>query len=535
MHVSSTQRRALEIAMTVVAACGSSDFLAAQPVRVGHEFQVNQHTLGLQINQSAAMDDEGDSVVVWETNGEDGNSRGVFGRRFDAAGLASNAFQVNTYTVLVQAYPAVATDGDGDFVVVWESNPQDGNGFGIFGRRFDSAGNPLASELQVNTFTTNDQRFPDVAMSDDGAFVAAWASARDGDATGIFARRFDLKGAPLDAEFQVNSYTSYIQTDAAIAMDDEGDFVVVWTSIGQDGEPIVAGVFGKRYDSTGTAQGVEFLVTTYTRNRQLFPDVAMDADGDFVVSWGSEREGQVTPSFGIFARRFSSAGAAQGGELRVNNRTEGEQEVSSVAMEADGDFVVTWSGPDYGGSEVFGRAFGSDGVARTAEFRINTHTDLKQGAPSLGMADDGRFVVSWISEGQDEPGVLCCTYGVFAQRFTSDAPPALDVDSNGVIEPLTDGLLLLRVLFDFIGNSVTVGAIGDGCARCTASTIRDHVDDTEDFDIDGNGEVDPLTDGLLALRFLFGFTGDSLIAGAVANGCGRCTSDEIVTHLEGLI
>jgi hypothetical protein len=58
-----------------------------------------------------------------------------------------------------------------------------------------------------------------------------------------------------------------------------------------------------------------------------------------------------------------------------------------------------------------------------------------------------------------------------------------------------------------------------------------------DLDIDGNGAADALTDGLLVIRYLFGFNGNSLTDGAVDSGCTRCTAEEITALLQcgGLI
>ena len=54
------------------------------------------------------------------------------------------------------------------------------------------------------------------------------------------------------------------------------------------------------------------------------------------------------------------------------------------------------------------------------------------------------------------------------------------------------------------------------------------------IDVDGNGVVDPLTDGLLVLRHGFGFTGAVLVAGAVGASCTRCTAPEIQQYLSSL-
>jgi hypothetical protein len=54
-------------------------------------------------------------------------------------------------------------------------------------------------------------------------------------------------------------------------------------------------------------------------------------------------------------------------------------------------------------------------------------------------------------------------------------------------------------------------------------------------DIDGNGSTEALTDGLLLLRYLFGFDGATLIEGAVGDGATRITADEINTYIEARI
>ena len=94
-------------------------------------------------------------------------------------------------------------------MVAWESFGQDGSSYGVFARRFSSAGAPLAGELQANITTADDQQRPMVAAEADGDFVVAWRSdLQDGSVDGVFARRFSSAGAPLGGEFQVNAYTT---------------------------------------------------------------------------------------------------------------------------------------------------------------------------------------------------------------------------------------------------------------------------------------------------------------------------------------
>ncbi|HEX2465302.1 MAG TPA: hypothetical protein VHR17_11835, partial [Thermoanaerobaculia bacterium] len=117
-------------------------------------------------------------------------------------------------------------------------------------------------------------------------------------------------------------------------------------------------------------------------------------------------------------------------------------------------------------------------------------------------------------------------------------PPAfavLDVDANGQVLPLTDGLLVLRHLFGFTGATLTNGAVGGGCSRCLAADITAYLNGiASQLNIDGNPSLAPLTDGLLVLRYLFGFTGTTLTNGAVGPNCTRCDSAAIVPYLGGL-
>ena len=124
--------------------------------------------------------------------------------------------------------PVVAAEDNGDFVVAWRSFGQDGDNYGIFVRQFDSTGAPKGSELQANSFTVGLQDYQAVASDEDGDFIVVWSSAfQDGGDKGVFARRFSSAGTPLAAEFQVNAYTPSNQHQPAVASDDGGDFVIV--------------------------------------------------------------------------------------------------------------------------------------------------------------------------------------------------------------------------------------------------------------------------------------------------------------------
>jgi hypothetical protein len=113
--------------------------------------------------------------------------------------------------------------------------------------------------------------------------------------------------------------------------------------------------------------------------------------------------------------------------------------------------------------------------------------------------------------------------------------PTADLDGNGVVEALTDGILILRRLFAFTGTPLITGVVGMGCTRCGADSIEPYFASIlASLDVDGDTFVGALTDGLLILRRLFGFTGTTLTNGAVGLGCSRCDAASIEPEIDAL-
>jgi hypothetical protein len=133
---------------------------------------------------------------------------------------------------------------------------------------------------------------------------------------------------------------------------------------------------------------------------------------------------------------------------------------------------------------------------------------------------------------QDNDGVTAL------EEFLAGTIPSgsIDIDGNDEYDALTDGLLLLRGMFGLDGAALVANTIGDDAIYTESVDIESRIDTLGDLaDIDANGEVDALTDGLLILRYLFGLEGDTLINGVVAGDATRKTAEEIEAHLETLM
>ena len=344
---------------------------------------------------------------------------------------------INSNTTGSQFQPNVAVGSKGDFVVVWQSDHFLST-VGIVGQRYDASGNQLGSEFLVSDSTTSFDDFPRIGRSSDGSFVVSWTrSSMDPNNRNVdvVARRVDAGGNPLGSELVVNTYTTGTQDWSEIAVAADGNFVIVWQDAnGRDGSG--AGVFGQRFDSSGNRLGTEFQVNTYTTAAQFLPSVSVSPAGGFLVTWASYGDGS---AFGVFARRFDAAGNALGNEFLVNTYTTDSQagNHTQVAHDGLGNFVVTWEDccteRDGSGRAVFGQRFDASGARRGAEFRVNTYTTASQRDASVASDAVGNFTVTWRSFLQD--GSLS---GIYAQRFGGLVPAALAVDSvggNRVLEP----------------------------------------------------------------------------------------------------
>ncbi|MCE2658967.1 MAG: DUF2341 domain-containing protein [Rubrivivax sp.] len=353
----------------------------------------NQNTLSLrQGSQNAvARDVQGNFVVVWTSDGQDGSDRGVFARRFDHAGNAlSNDIQVNATTKGNQQHARVAMADDGRFVVTWTSTNQDGSGEGVYAAVFQANGNVLVTDILVNSTVAGDQRNPVVGINrSTGEFVVAWEGNGTGDSSGVFARRFGANGVAEDAEQRVNGAgaTAGDQRSPAVVMNLDGSHVVAWES-GTD-------IHFQRFDGAGTAQGGAVLVDSSSL-AYVAPALAADDQGNFTVAFMGD-----TTNPGVFFRRYLADGRAAGAITALSNASTASH--VAVAAAADGSRLVTWRerNSNTQGRDILAQAIRADGSLNGAMFVVNTSTGGEQQAPSAAMWDANHYVVVWSGRGEE--------------------------------------------------------------------------------------------------------------------------------------
>ncbi len=323
---------------------------------VGGQFQVNSYTTSVQRIPSVGIDPQGNFAVVWESYGSygsDASYHSIQAQQYDANGdPVGGQFQVNSYTTGNQWRSAVAMDAQGSFMVVWTSWGSFGTDSSlesIQAQYYDSSGTPVRGQFQVNSYTSYNQVQPAVAADGQGDFVTVWSSwGSYGNGTSFWnvqGQRLTGSGLALGREFQINSFSEDIQTGPRVAAGANGSFVVVWQTDGESPgtDSSFSSVQGQRFDASGRALGSQFQINSYTTNRQEEAAVALDTEGNYVVAWASlGSDGTDTSSWSVQGQRFTSNGSPLGDEFQVNSYTSIYQRRPVLAVGPNGTFVVVW-------------------------------------------------------------------------------------------------------------------------------------------------------------------------------------------------
>jgi len=378
------------------------------------EFQVNTHTTYDQKNADIAMEPGGNFVVVWSSYGQDGSSNGVFGQRFDAnGGPLGQEFQINATSSGNQTEPAVAMDAAAGFVAAWHGPGfNDGDEEDIFVQYFDPDGVALGGEILVNHITSGRQLYPDVAMGRNGAFVVVWESENTPEEgkKAIYGRICDCNGMELGDEFLVNEESAECRYPV-VAADANGCFAVVWLD-DRSSNLILARLF----DANGLPRTDTIEVSTVPLSSVTRPSIAMNADGYFVVAWDGDPN--LAGLDDIHARLFDPNGEPFGEQFFVNTTIDGPQRYPQVAINNVYDFMIVWESridPNVNERDIFGQCFNGLCEPVGEECLINSFIEGDQRYPSVAISEAGNFVTVWQSDDQDGS-----RYGIFAEtgQFT---------------------------------------------------------------------------------------------------------------------
>lgn len=512
----------------------------------GPEFRVNTTTPDNQGSVALAALPDGGFVATWMSN-DQGNTAAtdwawrVLLQRYDAAGTPVGAeTEVRPAAgSAYETYPTVTVLADGGWLVTWDTRENFGSSsqnYNVYGQRFDSAGNLSGDPFRINTYTTQDQRFSQVAALKGGGFVAIWNSwGQDGDQWGTYGQLYDAAGNKLGTEFRASQSTIGHQAWPQVTALQNGGYVVSY-HVSDVSHGWSSDIRARVFAADGTAVGNEFTVNTYypTGDDSFgYSKVAGLPGGGFAVAWtGSDAlpYGNGDGREEIMLRLYDANGVAQTSpilvaDIRAVRTLEDaywDADWLSVAALPDGSVVVAWFQPgiDGSGTAIRARHYAADGTALGRAVTVNTLLAGNQAFPELEVLANGDIAIAWQSGGgQDGDG-----WGVYAQvldtRISGTAGDDVLIDQWGIDR--IDGWAGNDVIEGRTGNDLINGGLGhdtifaqEGNDTVRAGAGDDRVYGWHGDDLIDGGAGNDLLVGEYGHNTLLGGAGDDTIFGAV--------------------
>ncbi len=315
----------------------------------------------------------------------------------------------------------------------------------------------ITTELTANTWTGSTQYEPAMAASADGHVLVAWASRRQEDgAFGVFAQLLDSLGRPVGTETHINQHVRGAQASPAAAFDQEsGNALVVWESSHQDGSGI--GIVGRWF--TPSVLGLlpasnEFAINAQRQGDQTTPSVAINAEGAALVTWSTDQGGAV-------GRLFASGGQALTDEIKLGPAGA----LAPIAQAGPDGFVIAGAANDPEGrpAALWMQRLSVTGSAGRIEpiAKAEGQQDIE---PSLGVDAEGNVTVAWMRRGETGYRVMRRDFDASGAPTTGDQTIATTDDrwlSGAAVAVAPDG----RSIVSWNEERETPPAPRDGVGR----------------------------------------------------------------------
>lgn len=367
------------------------------------ETTIPNNNTGNQSQTDISMDATGNYIVVWrQASVTNPNVADIYARYFERDGTPKEIeFQVNAVNRENNQTPTVSRHPDGDVIVAWKSNQQ------ILVKKYATGGLVLLGDTEiakddVDAFGNFTVSHPDVAMTQNGNYVVVYQKNYAGSTEKVVAKLFNATDVLQKTEELSSTQNSYHLPKVAMA--ENGQFMVVMeTFLGMN--PPAAGddsyeVVKQSFDNFGAFVGSITRVNTRTDGAQITPQVAMDKDGKALVVW-SEVIG--IGKGDVRGKHFKSDGTNDGPSFSIDFTLFGEELVTGIAMNPEGDHVVVWeSNPQDGDrSGIYGKYFDRNKVSQGGEFRVNTIATGNQQAAAVAINATGNVIFTWQEDRSD--------------------------------------------------------------------------------------------------------------------------------------
>ena len=191
----------------------------------GGQTQVDTKSGAIGLEPALAVDPDGSYLIVWTSeNGTDTFSTSIYGRVFAASGAPLAApIAISSNTVGPQGRPTVANDGQGSYLVAWQSFLHDFSHYRVDGQIVGKAGGLLGKQQTISTGAGKNWAdiAPSAAVAPGGTFMLVWMEYDTWFPVGLAGVQVDRTGMPLGSQVWINDlqigsqYRTYLATDGS--------------------------------------------------------------------------------------------------------------------------------------------------------------------------------------------------------------------------------------------------------------------------------------------------------------------------------
>lgn len=386
--------------------------------------------------RSHSLIENGYFITVWTDHTKDGQESGVKGQFFDNTGAKyGDELVLSSSTSFIQDLPSVCLLSDLTFMVIWESVGQDGSGRGIYGTLFEKIGKKV-DEFKINHITTGDQAFPCIECSN-GIFFVTWSGENES-GSGIYGQIFDKYGNKhFEEEFLINSNKETINLHPSLSgfmhfsiFKRMLNFIVTWESYlnyESKNNSIYFKYVSYDIENRNLSSSKDYLLYFDEKDDFSFPDAAFILFNDSFLMINSTLIGKIVIVYrtkvqtgeNIFSdTRFqifdiwidlnlSTFFLSKLTEMRASTFIFSNHSYPSVSLSKNYGFIITWQSYSQDGdmNGIYGQLFNEFGDKNGSEFQLNLNWAGDQKNPKVVMNDQGTIVVLWISRNFNKSGI----------------------------------------------------------------------------------------------------------------------------------
>jgi hypothetical protein len=412
----------------------------------------------------------GELLIVWDDQ-YPSVSNGLRRIRWLWSSVEGEMTGSDTYTVFDgglgnQRLADVDVFSDGGFVVTWDDDAGDVDGFSAKARIFEVDGSPTSDQLALNRDGAGDQTTPGVAVLAGDEWVTAFAD----DSGRVWTRRYDREGVDAvgQLEHTANATTGGAQQELSGGQAQGGEVFLAWSSpfAGNSGSEIV----GRRIDHTGASITAETQVNTTMSGVQSHPSVAALNQG-WLTLWQSSSSTALGVE--VIGRWVDATGTPTGAEITIPSQTGSDQTRPMVASHGDSAMAVWESNAVTPGSasDIYGRTLDANGEGIGEDILISSGALSYR--PAIAAFPDGTgYIAAWeTQEGAD--------WDVYVRHYDQDGTPQSDPIIAHQTTQLDQGNAAVAVgpsgyLIVCVEATTNYGAtaIGVSCQRITTNGLE---------------------------------------------------------------